>query len=92
MNTFKKSLFAIALATLGATALTSTQASAWCGSYGSYDSSPSYNSEPSYGSYESSPSYNSDYGHGYSHDYGYGHHDGYDHRGSEHGERFSRRH
>jgi hypothetical protein len=83
MKNFKKTLFAIALATLGATVLTSTQASAGCGegSYGSYDSSPSY-------AYDSSPSYDSDYGHGYSYDhgsYGYGHHDGYDHRGSGHG-------
>jgi hypothetical protein len=68
MNAFKKILVTIAAAaTLGGTALTSTQAFAWCGDYGysSYSYSPSY-------SYDSS-SYNS---------YGYGYNSfGHDHRG-----------
>ena len=76
MNTFKKILVTIAAAaTLGGTALTSTQASAWCGDYGysSYDSSPSYGS---------SPSYSYDYGHN---SYGYEHHDHYGYQGHDHG-------
>ena len=74
MNTFKKILVTVAAAaTLGGTALTSTQASAWCGDYGysSYSYSPSY----SYDSY----GYNS-YGYGRSdrrefrdHDRGHSH-------------------
>ena len=76
MNTFKKILVTIAAAaTLGGTALTSTQASAWCGDYGysSYGSSPSY---------DSSPSYSYDYGHN---SYGYDHHDHYGYQGHDHG-------
>ena len=69
MNAFKKILVAIAAAaTLGGTALTSTQASAWCGDYGysSYSYSPSY-------SYSYYPSYS--YGsYGYN-SYGYNHYD-----------------
>jgi hypothetical protein len=79
MNTFKKILVTVAAAaTLGGTALTSTQASAWCGDYGysSYSYSPSY-------SYDSS---NYNYGYGYN-SYGYDHDNHRDfHRG------FSRRH
>jgi hypothetical protein len=79
MNTFKKILVTVAAAaTLGGTALTSTQASAWCGDYGytSYSYGPSYSYWPSYsyGSY----GYNS---------YGYGHND---HREFHRG--FSRHH
>jgi hypothetical protein len=65
MNAFKKILVtAAAAATLGGTALTSTQASAWCGDYGysSYGYVPYYSYSPSY-SYDSY-GYNS---------YGYGH-------------------
>lgn len=70
MNAFKKILVTVAAAaTLGGTALTSTQASAWCGDYGysSYSYVPYYSYWPSYsyGSY----GYNS---------YGYDH---YGHRG-----------
>ena len=70
MNAFKKTLVAIAAAaTLGATGLASTQASAngysyGYGSYGGYGGY-GYNSYPSYG-----------YGYGYSrpsYGYGYGH-------------------
>jgi hypothetical protein len=74
MNAFKKILVTVAAAaTLGGTALTSTQASAWCGDYGysSYGYSPSY----SYDSY----GYNS---------YGYNsfdqdHHDRFEFRGHD---------
>jgi hypothetical protein len=67
MNTFKKILVTVAAAaTLGGTALTSTQASAWCGDYG-YSSYNSYMPSYSYGSYD----YNS---------YGYNSY-GYDHNG-----------
>jgi hypothetical protein len=68
MNTFKKTFFAIALTALGATALT-TRAFAGC-------------EEQSYGSSESSPSYNPDNGYGHS-SYGYGHPDHYEHRSYE---------
>jgi hypothetical protein len=78
MNTFKKILVTIAAAaTLGGTALTSTQASAWCGDYGYSSYSPSYG----YGYYGYSPSYG--YGsYGYN-SYGYDHHGfgGHDHGG-----------
>jgi hypothetical protein len=93
MNAFKKTLVAIAAAaTLGATGLASTQASAedgyGYGGYGGYgyNSYPSYgyNSYPSYG-YNSYPSYGyNSYGgyggYGYGHrygGYGYGHRYGY---------------
>ena len=87
MNAFKKTLVAIAaVATLGATGLASTQASA-CDEYGyslpsyDYNGQPSYdyNSQPSY-DYNSQPSY--DYNGQPSYDYngqpsyqsyGYGH-------------------
>ena len=77
MNAFKKTLVAIAAAaTLSATGLASTQASAHgygyhgYGSYGSYGGY-GYNSYPSYG--YGYPSYS--YGYGYpSYGYGYGHH------------------
>jgi hypothetical protein len=69
MNTFKKILVTVAAAaTLGGTALTSTQASAWCGDYGysSYSYMPSYSPSYSYDSY----GYNS-YGYNsYGHDHG----------------------
>ena len=67
MNAFKQTLVAIAAAaTLGATGLASTQASAnhygyGYGSYGGYG----YNSYPSYGYGYSHPSYG--YGYGYGH-------------------------
>jgi len=76
MNTLKKVLVTVAAAaTLGGTALTSTQASAWCGDYGysSYSYSPSYG----YSSYGYSPySYNF---------YGYDHYDRFEFRGHDHG-------
>ena len=74
MNAFKKTLVAIAAAaTLGATGLASTQASAedgyGYGGYGGYG----YNSYPSYG-YNSYPSYGYGYSHpSYGYGYGYGH-------------------
>src|ERR1700722_17219902 len=74
MNAFKKTLVAIAAAaTLGATGLASTQASAedgyGYGGYGGYG----YNSYPSYG-YNSYPSY----GYGYTYpSYGYSSYGGY---------------
>jgi hypothetical protein len=76
MNTFKKILVTVAAAaTLGGTALTSTQASAWCGYYGcdsySYFYSPSY----SYGYY----GYNS---YGYN-SYGHDHGDRFEFRGHD---------
>ena len=75
MNAFKKILVTIAAAaTLGGTALTSTQASA-CGTYGynSYGYSPSYNYD-SYG--HNSYGYNS-YGYDHNDHRDFGGHDGF---------------
>jgi len=80
MNSVKKILVTVAaLATLGGTALTSTQASASCGDYGcrSYSDGPYY----IYGAYDYSPSYSYGY---YGYDwYGY---DGYRYRHNDHRE------
>ena len=81
MNAFKQTLVAIAAAaTLGATGLVSTQASAndygyGYASYGGYG----YNSYPSYGYGYGYPSYRYGYSHpSYGYGYGYGHqHYGY---------------
>ena len=68
MNAFKKTLVMIAAAaTLGATGLASTQASARGYSY------HGYGSHGGYGYYNSYPSYGYSYGYGYP-SYGYGHH------------------
>src|ERR1700740_2650357 len=77
MNAFKKTSSALpAPATLGATGLASTQASAngyGYNSYGGYGGGYGYNSQPSYG-YNSYSSYGySSYGYGHqSYGYGYG--------------------